>query len=576
MNTHDAVLNAQPAMTWRARFERFTLHTETLLLLAVLFILLVANGPFWSALFSDRSFAELGTWRFAVSTFVAMVAFHYFIIGLFASRPLIRPLLSMLIFISMLTGYYMRHYGIVIDPSMLRNVLHTDVREASELLNADMFGYMLLAILPVSAVWLVRLRTRSLRKALLVRASTLGVALAVGVLALLLSFQDLGSAMREHRAIRYQLTPGNVLWSAGRVVAGNAQVAANQRDPAEPAHRILLAGSQRKPTLLVFVVGETARAANFGLNGYSRMNTPELAGLDVINFPKVTSCGTSTEVSVPCMFSPFGRADYDEQRIRNHESLLHLTERAGLKVSWLDNQSGCKGVCDGLEFVDLGQEKVPGVCEGGHCHDEILVQALQRTVQADEKQGARDRVVVLHQLGNHGPAYFRRYPESFKRYGPACENNDLGTCTQQEVVNAYDNAVAYTDHVLAQMIAYLKTQQDRYDVAMIYVSDHGESLGEHGLYLHGVPYSIAPREQTEVPMVWWLPEASARNLNVDLSCLREEAKKPASHDNLFSSVLGLLGVDTPRYRRDRDLFNPCRPPEARGNRLVSQGSHAPA
>jgi lipid A ethanolaminephosphotransferase len=537
----------------RAPFEHFAMHSETLLLLTVLFLLLAVNGPFWSALLETRSFSDFGTWRFAAGSFVALAALHYFAIGLFATRRLIRPLLSVLVFVSVLTSYYMGHYGIIIDPSMLRNVVQTDWREASELLSPSLALYAFLAALPVAVIWGVRLRTRSRRAALAARTLSLGAALLLGVVALLFVFQDFGSAMRQHKGIRYQLTPGNVLWSSGRVLAGDARNATAERDPAEPAHRVLLAGS-RKPTLLVLVVGETARAANFGLNGYARMNTPELAALDVINFPHVSSCGTSTEVSVPCMFSPFGRADYDEDRIRNHESLLHLVDRAGLKVSWLDNQSGCKGVCSGLDFVDLGHEKEKGLCEGGHCMDEILVHALQKKVVA----GSGDRVVVMHQLGNHGPAYFRRYPQAFAKYTPACENNDLGACSQQEIVNAYDNAIAYTDHVLAQTIAFLKTQQEHYDVAMIYVSDHGESLGEHGLYLHGVPYAIAPKEQTAVPMVWWLPADSARNLNADLACLRKQAQQAASHDNLFSSVLGLLNVETPRYRRDRDLFDACR------------------
>lgn len=550
------VPNAAGQYKGRPHFERFTLHTETLLLLVVLFLLAAVNGPFWSSLLGARSFADTGTWRFAITSFVALAAFHYFFIGLFATRRLIRPLLSVLVFASILTSYYMRHYGVVVDPSMMRNVIKTDWREASELLNPAMFGYMLLAALPVAAIWLVRLRMRTLRAARLVRGGSLAAALVIGIAALLLSFQDFGSAMRENKAIRYQLTPGNLLWSAGRIAAGDARSAVSQREPAEPAHRVLLAGGLHKPTLLVMVVGETARAANFGLDGYARMNTPQLAALDVINFPHTTSCGTSTEVSVPCMFSPFGRADYDEARIRNHESLLHLVERAGLKVSWLDNQSGCKGVCSGLDFVDLGAAKVDGLCKDGHCFDEILVRALKDKVGSSPQP--RDRMIVMHQLGNHGPAYFRRYPEAFEHYGPACANNDLGTCSQQEIVNAYDNAISYTDHVLAQTIGYLESLQDRYDVAMIYVSDHGESLGEHGLYLHGVPYAIAPKEQTAVPMVWWLPEASALDLNVDLACLRKEAQQPASHDNLFSSVLGLLNIETPRYKKERDLFDACR------------------
>lgn len=552
------------------------LSSEVLLLACVSFLLLTANFPFWKALLDGRSFAEFATWRFALSSFVALAALHFLVLGLVSTRRLLRPVLSILVFISLLTGYYMQHYGIVIDPSMLRNVQQTDWREARELLSPEVLAYVLLALLPIVAIWKVELRQRPWRRALLVRSLSLGVALLVGVAALLLSFQDFGSAMREHKGIRYQLTPGNVLWSAGKLALGDAQAGARQRDPAEPAHRVLLASGMRKPTLLVMVVGETARAANFGLNGYARMNTPELAQLDVINFPHTTSCGTSTEVSVPCMFSPFGRADYDEARIRNHESLLHLVDRAGLKVSWLDNQSGCKGVCSGLDFVDLGAEQVAGLCSDGHCLDEILVHALQRKVGEDGKGGSSDRMVVLHQLGNHGPAYFRRYPQAYDKYKPACANNDLGTCSQEEVVNAYDNAIAYTDHVLAQTIAFLKSQQDKYDVAMIYVSDHGESLGEHGLYLHGVPYAIAPKEQTSVPMVWWLPEASARNLDVDLACLKDEAQKPASHDNLFSSVLGLLRIETPRYKAERDLFSACRPHPAHGNpKLVAKGTQSP-
>lgn len=545
--------------------QRFAMSGETLLLLTPLFLLLFANGPFWSALLASRSFADAGTWRFAISVFVAMLGLHYFVFGLFAARWLLRPLLSLLVVVSILTSYYMSRYGVVIDPSMVRNIFATDWREARELLNPAMFLWLLLALLPVAAIWLVPLRTR--QRPLLARAGTVGIALLVGVGALLVSFQDFGSTMRQHKAIRYQLTPGNVLWSVGRVVVADAKGAAEPRDPPDPAHRVLQVSAARKPTLVVFVVGETARAMNFGLNGYARMNTPELAALDVINFPHTSSCGTSTEVSVPCMFSPFGRADYDEDRIRNHESLLHLVDRAGLKVSWLDNQSGCKGVCSGLDFTDLGSAKVDGLCPGDHCYDEILVHALKQKIESDPQ--AHDRLVVMHQLGNHGPAYFRRYPKAFEKYTPACQNNDLGTCSEQEIVNAYDNAIAYTDHVLAQTIAYLKTLQNRYDVALIYVSDHGESLGEHGLFLHGVPYAIAPKEQTSVPMVWWLPEGSARDLRVDTSCLRAEAQKPASHDNLFSSILGLLDIETPRYKAERDLFAPCR--SGHGRQVATTG-----
>ena len=101
-------------------------------------------------------------------------------------------------------------------------------------------------------------------------------------------------------------------------------------------------------------------------------------------------------------------------------------------------------------------------------------------------------------------------------------------------------------------------QQDGYDTALIYVSDHGESLGEKGLFLHGMPHAIAPEEQTRVPMVMWFSPGFVSDAGLDLACLRREAAQPASHDNLFPSILGLLQVDTREYQPGLDLFSKCR------------------
>jgi len=392
-----------------------------------------------------------------------------------------------------------------------------------------------------------------LLRATLVRAGALAAALAVGALALLAGFQDLSSQMRNDRKLRFTITPGNIAWSLGAVIAADIHVAATPPDPLEPVRRAPGAPA-RRPTLLVLAIGETARAANFSLNGYARLTNPELAELDLVNFPQARACGTSTEVSLPCMLSPFGRADYDESRIRRHESLPQLLARAGLRVLWFDNQSGCKGACEGLEFRDLRGAKVAGICAGGYCHDEILLEELKRAVQ----EATGDMVVVMHMMGNHGPAYFRRYPPELKRFVPACERIELRDCSREEIVNAYDNAILYTDRVLASTIRFLATQGARFDAALFYASDHGESLGENGLYLHGLPYLLAPREQLEVPMFWWLPPEAARGLNVDVECLRRKAGARASHDNLYHSVLGLLAVETARYRPERDLFHGCR------------------
>ena len=374
---------------------------------------------------------------------------------------------------------------------------------------------------------------------------------------LLLIFQDFAPLMRNHKEIRYLITPANYLYSLANVLSSDASSATRARVPIGlDAVKAESWQQRKKPALFVIVVGETARAANWGLSGYARQTTPELAQLDVINFSQVSSCGTNTEVSVPCLFSMYGRRNYDEDKIRGSESLLNVISRAGLRVVWRDNQSGCKGVCEGVEEQKLGSSKVPELCDGERCLDEILLHGLD-TLLADH-QG--NLVLVLHQLGNHGPAYYKRYPPAMRRFEPVCETPDLAKCSRESVVNAYDNALLYTDHMLAQTIAFLKKQAANYDTAMIYFSDHGESLGENGLYLHGVPYSIAPSVQTRVPMVMWFSPGYAQSFALDVDCLRRRATEPAAHDNLFHSVLGLLDIKSEVYDRTMDLAATCRRP----------------
>jgi len=349
--------------------------------------------------------------------------------------------------------------------------------------------------------------------------------------------------------------PSAYLTSFARVMAADGSNASRTRIPiSEDAHLGAFWGGRSKPMLFVLVVGETTRAANWGLNGYARQTTPELAALNVVNFAKATSCGTNTEVSVPCMFSPYGRHDYNEDKIRSHESLLHVIEHAGIKTVWRDNQSGCKGVCDGLTMHQIDSNLASPLCDGERCLDEIMLQGLDGEIH-QAKNG--NLFIVLHQLANHGPAYFKRYPSAMRTFSPTCDTADLGKCTQSEIVNTYDNAVLYTDHFLARTIDWLKTQT-QYDTAMLYLSDHGESLGENGIYLHGLPYSIAPRQQTEIPMVMWMSPGFAGDFGVDTACLRQRAAQPISHDHLFHSLLGLLHVESSTYDKSWDALAECR------------------
>ena len=320
------------------------------------------------------------------------------------------------------------------------------------------------------------------------------------------------------------------------------------------AHRSPAAMTGAKPMLTVLVIGETARAQNFSLNGYARATNMELAHHDVLSFSNVTACGTSTAVSLPCMFSDLGRAKSRSDSATRREGLLDVLQRAGLNVLWLDNNSGCKGVCARVPHESMSASRVEALCREGDCYDDILVQALQN------KAGliTTDTVVVLHMIGSHGPAYFKRYPEKFEAFSPACRSADLSRCSRETIVNAYDNSIRYTDHVLSELVGLLRGVNSRFDTAMLYVSDHGESLGEKGLYLHGIPYALAPREQVHVPMLMWISSGMRQRLGLDLACLAARRGDALTHDNLFHSVLGLAMVDTGAYIEGLDLLRPCR------------------
>ena len=539
------------------RYWQPTLRVETLALVASLYFSIACNGLFWRSSFAGRSFAHPETWLFAAGLFIAVTAIHFLLLCLLLNRWTAKPLLALLFVITAFAVYYMNTFTVFLDTSMLRNVLRTDAKEAGELFSIGMLPHLLFfAVLPVLLLSRVRLRTETLRRALPIRLLLFFLAMLVGVGSLLLVFPDLAPLMRNNKEIRYLITPGNYLYSLARVLSADADAATRVREPVGvDAVKAASWQQRKKPALFVIVVGETARAANWGLSGYARQTTPKLAQLDVINFSRLTSCGSNTEVSLPCMFSVYGRRNYDEGKIRNSESLLNVLDRAGMRVIWRDNQSGCKGVCDGVEEQGLGASTISGLCEGGRCLDEILLTGLD-SLLADNKGNL---VLVMHQLGNHGPAYYKRYPPAFKKFEPVCETADLATrCSPEAVINAYDNALLYTDHTLAQTIDFLKKQDEKYDTAMIYISDHGESLGENGLYLHGVPYSIAPKVQVEVPMVMWFSQGYTRSFGLDTNCLRRRAALPATHDNLFHSVLGLLDVQTVSYDQTLDLAATCR------------------
>lgn len=533
--------------------------TEQASLAAAGFWVIAANQSFFGALVHGRALESPSTWGLLAATAVALVALHLLLLTLVATRRTVKPLIAVATVGCAFASFYIQRYGVYLDPGMVRNVLQTDINEASELLSWSLLWHLLCyAAFPLLLLTRLRIVVLPWRRALLIRGVTVLVTVVALTGALLAAFQPLVSAMRNQRELRYLVTPANVIWSLGSVLTADLRKSAGPRQPIGlDARRGPAWADRSKPMLVVLVVGETARAANWGLDGYARQTTPELARRDVINFTSVTSCGTSTEVSLPCMFAPVGRRNYDEARIRGSESLLHVLARAGVGVTWIDNQSGCKGVCDGLPAATVQAADAPDLCTTRHCLDEALVRVLDRRVA----QGVvGTQLVVLHMLGNHGPSYFRRHPPAFAKFQPACEADDLHACSREQIVNAYDNALLYTDHVLATVIDRLRAHSARFDAAMVYVSDHGESLGENGLYLHGIPYAVSPEVQTRVPMVMWMSRGLADSARIDEDCLRRRAQQPASHDHLFHTVAGLLDVRTAVREPAWDLLAPCRRP----------------
>ena len=520
----------------------------------------LGNWPLWQAL------AELGLlqtakgWGLAVALAVAVFGALVALQSLLAWRFTLKPVAIFLLLAAAAGAHYMLAYRIVIDQTMLVNVLQTNPGEAADLLSLRMVATLVLGgLLPAWLVWRTPVQHAPWLRQLGRNLGVAVAALALVVAAVVASFQPLSSTMRNHKQLRYLINPLNSVYALGMVAS----------EPLRRNDRVLLPlatdarlgpshAAGAKPPLLLLVLGETARSANFSLNGYARPTNPELAKLPVISWRNAWSCGTNTAASVPCMFSHLGREDFASRKA-NHENLLDVAQRAGLAVLWLDNQAGCKGTCARVPNVETSNLKHPTLCSDGECWDPIMLDGLDERIAAlPAAQRDKGVLLVMHQMGSHGPAYYKRVPPAFKRFLPECSTNNLQDCSRAQLVNAYDNTIAYTDHFLAQAIGWLQQRQASHDTVMVYVSDHGESLGENNLYLHGLPYAIAPDVQKHVPWITWLSPGFAQRQRLDAACLAGRADAEISHDHYFHSVLGLLDVQTSVYQPRLDAYAACR------------------
>lgn len=518
-------------------------------LIIAAYLICCANGAFWHALNTRLS----GHFGFHLLIGLALFLLFNIFISLVSFRPAHKPLLIVIIMTASCVSYFMSSYGVVIDKQMITNVLATDVHESMELLTWPLFRHLfLLGVVPSALLILTRISFRPWQRELLVRGGIILCCSALLAGIILINFKEFSLFYRNNAELRMYVNPTYPIYSLAKVLKAN-----NFAHSTEPLK--VIAPDAVKPAVshksaIVLVVGETARSQEFSLNGYKRTTNPQLSTRDIYNFTDVQSCGTDTAESLPCMFSHLGRDQFSRNKAKSYENLLDVMQRVGVKVFWRDNNSGSKGIADRVKYEDLSISKDDRLCSSGECYDEILLKDLGKVL--DRNSG--DTLIVLHQKGSHGPSYYKRSPKDFKIYLPECTQDNVQDCDRQSIINAYDNTIVYSDYVLAKLIDILKSKP--YATAMLYVSDHGESLGENNIYLHGLPYVIAPEQQTHVPMVFWASGKFLNEKNIDPALLSKRQHSPFTHDNLFHSLLGLFSIKTDLYRPDLDIFHPAQRP----------------
>jgi lipid A ethanolaminephosphotransferase len=470
-----------------------------------------------------------------------------FILSLVCYRYTVKPVLILVLLVSSMAAYFMDTYSIIIDDAMINNILHTDTAEALDLISVRQFFYLLIiGVLPSIYIYRSKISVTPFKTAALSHLKLTGLSLLM-VLSIILLLSDFYSSFfREHKELRYYANPGFYLYSAIKYASNTVDT--ETRTLQTIGMDAVIPESDLDRELIVLVVGETARADHFSLNAYAKKTNPYLEQEDIISFRNFWSCGTSTAVSVPCMFSILGRSDFDDEDARSTENVLDILQRTGVNVLWLDNNSDSKGVADRVPYENYKSPDKNPVCDI-ECRDEGMLKNLQSYIDS-HPQG--DILIVLHQMGTHGPAYYKRYPDQFRKFTPTCETNQLEECTEEEINNTYDNAILYTDYFLYKVIKLLKSNGDYFETAMVYMSDHGESLGEKNLYLHGLPYLIAPDVQKKVPVIMWFGQLMLHEVNLD--SLRQKIDQEYSHDNLFHTLLGLMEAETSVYNKSLDLI----------------------
>ncbi|MBC8552420.1 MAG: phosphoethanolamine--lipid A transferase [Candidatus Brocadiales bacterium] len=517
----------------------------SLALIVSLFVTLTGNLKFFTEVVAVYPLTD--NLAFVISLFIWIFSFLSIFLLLVAYRYSIKPILIFILLTSSIVSYFANSYGTVFDDNMIANSLETNMAESMDLLNIKLFAYFLiLGVLPSVWVYRVSLIKSTITLHLWHKFRAIVILIIVFVFVALTFSKAYTSFARENKQLRLHINPSYFLYAIGKYVS-------NQFESIDTPFVVIGqdATIQRKDgskKLVIVVAGETARADKFSLNGYERVTNPLLAQSNAISFAHMSSCGTDTAFSLPCMFSSLGKDDYSHAQGENMSNALDILSTAGVEVLWRDNNSSSKHVADRVNYQDYRSDSVNTICDI-ECRDEGLLVGLQSYINQHQN---KDIMIVLHTMGSHGPAYYKRYPKAFEKFKPTCKTNQLNECTNEQINNAYDNTIVYADYILSKVIELLKNNQQSYKTAMFYMSDHGESLGENGLYLHGMPYFMAPKEQTHVASIAWFDDRFSQE--IDQEALQKTVQNSTSHDGMFHTLLGLMNVNSDVYEKNKDYF----------------------
>ena len=554
-----AIVRVMSNLIQRIKKREVSVSLATFNFIIAVWLGLCLNFTFLSKIEALTPYQGIKVHLFLVATAFVLVALYNFLLQILDWKWTAKFFAIVLVFIGGFSAYFVSSLGVVVSPDQIQNIAQTDPAEASDLMSPQLLLWTLgFVVLPIVLIAWIRIKPEKIGKMLIIKGLNIIGSLAVIGGLLFVFYVDYAAIFRENRDLKGLISPQNTIASTISYL--------HKKSPkkdlplvryGEDAKLVENPAEKHLPKFMVLVVGETARAESFSLNGYAKDTNPELSKQSgLINYSQVSSCGTATAVSLPCMFSGMPRKDYDEHLASHREGLLDIAQRAGYKVTWIDNNSGCKGACDRVEKFVMPKELEEKWCKDGECQDGILVDGLNHYINQLPKDDVKQHLIVLHQMGSHGPAYYKRTPSEFQKFKPTCDTNAIQGCSPTALINSYDNTIVYTDHILNKIIETLKGQKN-YQTGFWYLSDHGESTGEHGMYLHGAPYAIAPSQQTHVPMVMWFSDVWKTNSPKQVECLAQQKAATLSQDNLFPSLLSLLNVESQVIDQKNNMLHQC-------------------